>query len=599
MRGNLPNVGSDYPPPPPRPPPMGTPSIRSPGVPPPRPPTTGTTSISSPGISPSGAPPAWPLPVPPRLPPKQATTSPIYELVQNQKPDQALYDKLPLKPPSQNQNSLSKSQQKPSEAKSKEKTKKKDFLAIFNPMHRESKEEDTLDGSYNKVYEPFSNSDGTCLLGNSGISKGQSKPLKSLDKMKDKPLPFVPSQGQVKREIKGSYPLPSGAYERPLPPLPTTSQATSPTLPSPMPQLPCRRPSAISVSSDTTSNGSDGEDDFYENEDEDFCDNDEEYFSKLGIDVKESERIYLSTTTILPALQNQIPSALAADINKLLVDEHRYLTTIGEISEARKILNPRLQGLLQGVDKLVDVHHNMYTELYAGYHSCSKVAQVFLSRKDDLAPYSYYLMNAPAIGKELQALQEGVTAQYPNLKTNIMTSWKRLNFYFLSLENLLENAPAEEAKVVEQAVEMFKEMSRKGDSGILMDAVKGAPFSLHTLSPLLLHSIFSVKLANRNKGDCRVLLFCEMIILTIPKKDHCEYVDHLPTNQLQWGAADDDCDTQFTLEMIRGGKKKNKRYTFRSPTVAIKDAWISKITELLNKHADEIKRIAGLRYGKD
>lgn len=448
-------------------------------------------------------------------------------------------------------------------------------------------------------------------------SKQPNLPAQFQDKF-SRPLPHVPT---VAQQTSHSAPTQQFSSElnplsvpsqvshklsRPLPTLPNNSQPSNPTT-QPVVTPPPNYPPPVFIaapvvstagdSSDTASSGGDTDGDFSSSGEDDYYENNEEYYSILGIDVKESERIYMSSRPTTLQQHQPDTSSLDTDISQFLTNEYKYLITIRHINDARKILNPTLQGLLQGVNNLVEVHNDMYAELYAGYQSCSKIAEVFLSRRDMLTPYVYYLMNAPMIEKHLKELPAGVMAQYPSIQIDIMTSWKRLNFYFLSLENMLKKAPAEDAEALQRAVDMFQEMNRKGDSGIMMDAVKGAPFSIHPLAPLLLHSILKTSSRGVGKVDYRVLLFGEMLILTLPKKDHYEFYDHLPINQLQLESGDSD--TQFTLDKVRGSLKKSKRYTFRAPTAAVKDLWVSRIYDLLKDYADKIKQLTSLRYGVD
>lgn len=197
-------------------------------------------------------------------------------------------------------------------------------------------------------------------------------------------------------------------------------------------------------------------------------------------------------------------------------------------------------------------------------------------------------------------LPEEVMAQHPTLKEDIKTTWTRLPYYFMSLERMSESAMDDEKLVMQEAVEMFRNMNKQGDSGCLIDAVKDAPFNLHTLGPLLLHSTFDVKGASTIRmgwTKYEVLLFSEIMVMLSPQKNVFLFRDHFLTKQLNLLNTDTPNEKQFVLEVVAGGQRRNKKFTFRSSTTDTKTAWVTELTRIFNENANMIKQQFGVRYG--
>ncbi|KAK8752196.1 hypothetical protein OTU49_012479 [Cherax quadricarinatus] len=335
-----------------------------------------------------------------------------------------------------------------------------------------------------------------------------------------------------------------------------------------------------------------------EDEDDFNYENNETYCTFLGISVRESERIYMKSSMIQQQPEETV-SSLEDDLCYFLNNEYDYISCIERIKNERKLLNPELQYLLRGAEALAEIHNDMYREMHDGYRSCSRIAYAFTSRKDQLEQYAYYLMNAPKIITHVEDLPEGMKVLLPTLNEDLRTSWKRLHFYFMSLEKMLSRAPLEDREALQEAVEMLRDLNRKGDSGILLDGVKEAPFDLLLYCPLILHNAFKIKgpLTTKGKTDYRVLLFPDIIVVTLPKKDQYEYQEHLLINQVNFIAGNSISNKEFDLEIVLGGSKRNKKYMFRAPSVEVRDAWVDEITRLLHVNAEKIKTLATKRFG--
>lgn len=259
-----------------------------------------------------------------------------------------------------------------------------------------------------------------------------------------------------------------------------------------------------------------------------------------------------------------------------------------------------LQNLLRGSERLADFHDDLYRDLYQEFPSSHGIAQVFLSRKEELDQYRYYIMNAPQVASQLGQQTEEVTRQHPTLEADIKTSWKRVHFYFMTFERLVKIVPAEEQQLMQKVVDLLRETNRRGDSGILIDAVSGAPFSLLTLGTLLLHSLFTIKdssgmLSSRTKYH--VLLFEEMMVIVLPKKEKYQYKDHLPLRQLNLLPQPNSDKSTFVLELVQGGNKRNRKYTFRPRQQEAKDVWVAEISRLHLTYEEEVERLRKLRCG--
>ncbi|KAK4324141.1 hypothetical protein Pmani_005144 [Petrolisthes manimaculis] len=324
---------------------------------------------------------------------------------------------------------------------------------------------------------------------------------------------------------------------------------------------------------------------------------DEPYYLTIGIDAEEIERIY---TRSKPVQKQQSIESREKVIEELLTNERNYICCLNRLKKTRKSLKPELQNLLRGIEGLYDIHDKMYFDLYSGYDSCFKIAEVFTSYQEQLNLYKYHLMNAPKISEKLKMVPEEVITQHPTLKTDIKTTWMRLHYYFMSLERMSESVTDDEKVVMQEAVEMLRNMNKQADSGCLIDAVKDAPFSLHTLGPLLLHSTFLIKgfsMIRKNWTKHEVLLFSDMIVTLIPQKNIFLYRDHFLTKQLNLMNSDLPNEKHFVLELVAGGQKKNKKFTFRSSTGDTKSAWVKELTRIFLENANLIKQQFGARYG--
>ncbi|KAK3890061.1 hypothetical protein Pcinc_005976 [Petrolisthes cinctipes] len=324
---------------------------------------------------------------------------------------------------------------------------------------------------------------------------------------------------------------------------------------------------------------------------------DEPYYLTIGIDAEEIERIY---TRSKPVQNQKSIKSREMVIEELLKNERNYICCLNRLKKARKSLKPELQNLLRGIEGLFDIHDKMYFNLYSGYDSCSKIAEVFTSFQEQLNSYKYHLMNAPKISEKLKMVPEEVITQHPTLKTDIKNTWTRLHYYFMSLERMSESAMDDEKTVMQEAVEMLRNMNKQADSGCLIDAVKDAPFSLHTLGPLLLHSTFLIKgfsIIRKNWTKHEVLLFSDMIVTLVPQKNIFLYRDHFLTKQLNLMNSDLPDEKHFVLELVAGGQKRNKKFTFRSSTADAKTAWVKELTRIFNENANVIKQQFGARYG--
>lgn len=351
----------------------------------------------------------------------------------------------------------------------------------------------------------------------------------------------------------------------------------------------------------------------------------EQYYESIGIDVKDAEQIYMSTSLIKEEEeepQQQAPyeeshkeeqkqqekkqaeveeeepeTTLEEDIDSFLRDEYKFKSTFWRIREAIFSLSRELQILLRGTEMLADIQNDMYVELHEGCKSPSRIAQVFISRKAQLERYKYYLLNSPKISRLIEAQPEGVKQMFPRLQEDVRSSWKRLYFYSKSMEKMLATAPLQDAPIIQEALHMLRDLTRQADSGILMDAVKGAPFKLHDLAPLFLHSSFHIKSSSleKRKTDYRVLLFAELLVVTVPRVDNYEYVDFIPTRRLRVLPTKDE--RAFVLETMYPGEREPRSYGFRAPSVESKQVWIKMMKQILREHKGmyDHGKISGLR----
>lgn len=292
------------------------------------------------------------------------------------------------------------------------------------------------------------------------------------------------------------------------------------------------------------------------------------------------------------------PSLLAL-VSEFLRNEYEYLPTIQRISDAKRFLSHEMQHLLRGMEALADIHTDMYAELYDGHRSCCRIAQVFISRKNQLERYKYHLMNVPKINHCLENLPPSVKHMHPKLREDLSMCWRRLHYYFMMLEKIKEEAPEENKAIIQEAIDLLCGLYREGDSGILIDAVKGAPFDLHLRAPLLLQntlSISSVALKRPGFYKYHVLLFAEMIVVTQPKNGKYDFKTNLRVEQLHFLDLRLNSN-EFMLEEIRGGERRPEKYTFRARSRSIKDKWVQEISRLVQEFAEKSKSIIKKRYG--
>ncbi|MPC19763.1 hypothetical protein E2C01_012689 [Portunus trituberculatus] len=151
-------------------------------------------------------------------------------------------------------------------------------------------------------------------------------------------------------------------------------------------------------------------------------------------------------------------------------------------------------------------------------------------------------MNAPKVASQLEQQTEEILKQHPTLELDIKSSWKRIHFYFMTFEKIAKIVPVDEQDLVQKVVDLLREIYRQGDSGILIDAVNGAP-------------------------------------------------------QLNLIAQSDSDKETFILELVQGGNKKNRKYTFRPRQPEAKAAWVTEISRLHLKYENEVERLRKLRSG--
>ncbi|XP_027230089.2 uncharacterized protein [Penaeus vannamei] len=333
--------------------------------------------------------------------------------------------------------------------------------------------------------------------------------------------------------------------------------------------------------------------------DYEFPDSDDDSYGNLygsfDRSVEDSERIFCHETVPHAEEKDKQTSSQADRINYFLTHEYNYLTSLSYITAART-LSPELQPLLRGVDTLEELHHDLYRELYSSCQSYSSIAQTLLSRREQLESYKYHIMNGPLIYAALAKVPETKLKDHPNLKDSLRISWKRLHFYFMSLEEFLASAPEGDRGVMQEAVAMLRELHALGDSAILIDGVKGTPFDLHIKGPLLLHGSFKIKGPEMQRKDYRALLFAEMLVITLPEGWTSRYQCSLRIDQLIPISQKSDSVSSFTVQVSDGGGK-GKLYVFTARDEKTKEKWFNEITKLAAKIADEVKREFEKRYG--
>ncbi|KAK4324140.1 hypothetical protein Pmani_005143 [Petrolisthes manimaculis] len=379
--------------------------------------------------------------------------------------------------------------------------------------------------------------------------------------------------------------------QRPLPPLPTQTSPPSDAPPyhdiyeneyqqasGAPPQLPPRYANVEELAmerlllqeeqqydvDDWSDDGNDPDELLYQNTDN--------YYLTLGIDQEEAEKLYMTPSELdeeekdckhyeeeeLEAEEETPPeTTLEEDIKAFIKDEFNFKNIIWRIREAKPMLTPGLKHLLKGTETLADIHNDMYIELYEGYTSCSsgKIAEVFLSRTDQLERYKYYLLNSPKMLRLIQNQPEDIKRLFPKLNEDIQSSWKRLQFYQKSVEKMMDVAPLDQQPALGNVLAILKDLNREGDSGIIMEAVTGAPFSVYEYVPLLLHSSFRVRCVGLKdmKSLCHLMLFPKILIITQPTDEGYHYLFHLHLPSLKILPSKHDKQRSFILKTKKGG----------------------------------------------
>lgn len=333
----------------------------------------------------------------------------------------------------------------------------------------------------------------------------------------------------------------------------------------------------------------------HESEDENYDYPEEDLYESLGLSIEDSERIFRYDMARHAENTVKQTSSQEDPVIYFLRNEYNYLNSLRCITAART-LSPELHPLLSGVGALEQLHSDLYKELHSSYHSYSSIAQTFLSRRKQLESYKYHLMNGPLIIEALAKVPESDLRDHPDLKEALRTSWKRPHFYFMNLESFLSSVPEDDRGVLQEAVTMLKELNRLGDSGIIIDGVKGSPFDLHIKAPLLLHSSFKIRGPGMQRKDYRVLLFVEMLVITLPEGRSYRYQCNLRMDQLLPIAQKPESAASFAVQ-VRDGGKKEKIYVFTAPNENAKRKWDDEIKRLTNDIANEVKREAEKRFG--
>ncbi|XP_063598536.1 uncharacterized protein LOC134775044 isoform X2 [Penaeus indicus] len=318
----------------------------------------------------------------------------------------------------------------------------------------------------------------------------------------------------------------------------------------------------------------------------------EDLYESLGLNIEDSERIFEYDTA---HHVEDNTSSQEDSIIHFLRNEYDYLNHLRCITDARA-LSPQLHHLLHGVEAIEHLHHDLYRELQSSYHSYSSIAQTFLSRRKQLESYKYHLMNGPLIKEVLAKVPESDIRDHPDLEEALRTSWKRPHFYFMNLEKFLSSVSKDDRDILQEAVTMLKELNRLGDSGIILDAVKGCPFNLHIKAPLLLHSSFKIKGPGMQKKLYRVLLFVEMLVISLPEGGVYRYQCTLRMDQLLPICLKPEPAASFAV-VLRDGERKPKRYVFTATNENTKQKWDDEIRRLTNDIASEVKREAEKRFG--
>lgn len=287
--------------------------------------------------------------------------------------------------------------------------------------------------------------------------------------------------------------------------------------------------------------------------------------------------------------------SLKSVINRFLMNEFAYIETIERISNARNSLPPKMQILLRGVENLYETHVSMYVDLNASGDSCTKIASVFISNQERLEFYKYYMLNSPEICNHLLDLPDAVKVNHPQLEDDIKSTWKRLHYYCMTLENMLSLSQEEEKDPITVAIYLMKTLNLQADSGILLDYVREAPYNLHLKEPLLLHNSFKITGSGLRGSIFHALLFSEMIVITIPRGDYYDYQKDIYIQQTNF--LDIKQSNKFILEMDLGRNKIKANYTFKTNEVGVKEAWFNEIKRLKYTLAEKEKTERNKRFG--
>ncbi|XP_068211539.1 uncharacterized protein [Palaemon carinicauda] len=288
--------------------------------------------------------------------------------------------------------------------------------------------------------------------------------------------------------------------------------------------------------------------------------------------------------------------SLETVINRFLMNEYAYVETLERICIARKSVPPKLQNLLRGAETLFEIHVSMYKDLYANRDLCSKIAGVFIAYREKLQFYKYYMLNSPEISILIVDLPDTVKANHPLLIEDVKNSWKRIHYYYMSLEIMMSLSKEEEMSSVNESIDLMKHLNMEADSGILIDCIKNTPYNLHLKAPVLLRSSFKISGPGLKWNSIfYVLLFSELIVITSPKGNH--YVYQMDIYIQQTNFIDTRQDNKFQLEVDRGSNKGKVNYTFKSYEEGVKKAWVEEIEKLQFTIAQRERTERNKRFG--
>ncbi|KAK7070534.1 hypothetical protein SK128_008562 [Halocaridina rubra] len=316
----------------------------------------------------------------------------------------------------------------------------------------------------------------------------------------------------------------------------------------------------------------------------------ETYYMCLGISVENSERIYMKRPIRQIGKKSSPSKTLGEDIINFIIDEKNFLSILNSINKAHGDMPPKLQSLLRKTQALSLIHTSIYEEIKNCTDSCTSIAQVLLRYRGGLESHIYYVSKAPEINMLMEMLPETFLKKYSGIKDAVRSSWKKITFYILNLEKFLKSAVNEE-KVITCALEMLRDLSKRADTEVLLDGIKGTPYSLHTLGTLYLHSSFVVTGPLLKKDfTIRVLLFPKTIVITQHKNKKYDFLLDIPIKQSYFITTKQDPSKCFALEINFGGVQGKKQYVFQAPRADVKAAWFSEISRIMKEFALEEKR---------